>query len=296
MEDATLAQGNQLVKLILQAKDPKRFLQNLISNWGAVQVIGRGEIDQATFQVAIKDIVNPFVEDKTNLRWFYPRGWEPIGVLEQLSVLQGFYPDLNGSRVIDIAARITVPKAADGLFVCPKPSGVAAKLGISEPFGEGYGQMLEASVLDHLARQRRFYNCHGGNMTSDDVRMRQTAVDAIRKLEAEHPEGDFLVFPAQTGLKWGGYSPQNACWEIEHKSEFEFPLPAWFGGHIILSNQARLKAHEILVIDCPGDKYRFGGGSAECLSFSFDSGRLVFGGKWLNYSSGLSGSASGFFG
>ena len=53
--------------------------------------------------------------------------------------------------------------------------------------------------------------------------MRQSAADAIRKLEAEQPEGDFLVFAAQTGLKWGGYSPRNAHWDIERKSENEFP-------------------------------------------------------------------------
>lgn len=298
MTDATLPQEIQVLTLISQEKlDPRGFAQNLISNWGAVQVIGRGGIDQATFQVAIKDLVNPFAEEKTDLRWFYPDGWKPTSVEKQLLVLQGFYPDLDGSHVAEIAMGITVPEDADGVFVVPKPSSVAVKLGVNDSFGEGYGQMLEASVLAHLASQRKFHNYHAGELTPDRVRVRQSAADAIRKLEEETP-GDFLVFAAQTGKKWGGYSPQNARWDIERKVENEFPLPAWCVGHIVLTNPTRLDRYEILWIDCPGDEYRFGG-DAEfglCLYFDFLDGRLEFSLRWLADAYDYCGSASGFSG
>ena len=242
--------------------------------------------------------VNPFVEEKTDLRWFYSDGWKPTSVEEQLAVLQGFYPDLDGSHVAEIAAGITVPEDADGLFVVPKPSSIAAKLRISDPFGEGYGQMLEASVLAHLASQRKFHNYRAGELTPDRVRVRQSAAYAIRKLEEEQPEGDFLVFPAQTGKKWGGYSPQNAQWNIERKSENEFPLPAWCVGHIILTNPTRLDRYEILWIACPGDEYRFEDDVEfqYCLYFYFNDGQLGFSLRWLDDAVDFCGSASGFSG
>ncbi|MEX0621880.1 MAG: hypothetical protein WD187_02720 [Candidatus Woykebacteria bacterium] len=302
MTDATLPQGIKVLNLISQEKpDPRGFAQNLISNWGAIQVIGRGVIDQATFEAAVKEVVNPFAEEKEELRWFYPDGWKPTTVEGQLAILQEVYVDLalNGSHVEGYAAGITVPEAADGLFVVPKPSSIAAKLGITvDPLVEGYGQLLEGSLLDRLEKQRKFKNYRAGQLTPDRVRMRQSAADEIRKLEAEQPEGDFLVFPAQTGMKWGGYSPQNARWDIEHKSENEFPLPAWCVGHILLTNPGRLEAYEILWIDCPGDEYRFEGevGFGRCLYVRFVGGRLEFCSRWLRHAYDSCGSASGFSG
>ncbi len=301
MKKATLEQGHQLVTFLLREDYPKGFIQNLLSNWGAVQMIGSGEIDQAIFQAAVKEMANPFAKEKTDLRWFYPNGWKPTSVAEQLAVLLGFYPDLDSSHVVEIATGITVPEDADGLFVVPKPSSIAAKLGITtDPLIEGYGQMLEASVLAQLAGQRKFHNYRAGELTPDQVRMRQSAADAIRKLEEETP-GDFLVFAAQTGKKWGGYSPQNARWDIERKSESEFPLPAWCVGHIILTNPTRLEAYKILLIDCPGDEYLFddGAGFGYCLCFGFDAGshlKLSFDRRWLNSEGNFCGSASGFSG
>lgn len=297
MEKATLEQGHQLDTFLLRESDPKGFIQNLLSNWGAIQVIGRGEIDQATFEAAVKEVVNPFAEEKTDLRWFYPDGWKPISVEEQLTVLQGFYPDLDGSHVAEIATGITVPEDTDGLFVVPKPSSIAAKLGINDPFGEGYGQMLESTILTHLASQRKFHNYRAGELTPDRVRVRQSAADALRNLEEETP-GDFLVFAAQTGKKWGGFSPQNARWNIERKSENEFPLPAWVVGYIILTNPTRLDRYEILWIDCPGDEYRFEGDAEfeSCLCFRFGGGQLRFDGRWLGFAGDYCGSASGFSG
>ncbi len=290
------------LKALIERFDEHNFgrveVQRLVENADVLVQIGNGTLTREIISQIIEQIANPFAEEKTDLRWFYPDGWKPIGLLDQLSVLQGFYPGLNGSRVVDMATRITVPKDADGLFVVPKPSSVATKLGIDNPFGEGYGQMLEASVLAHLTSQRKFHNYRAGELTPDRVRVRQSAADAIRKLEEEQPEGDFLVFPAQTGKKWGGYSPRNAQWNIERKSENEFPLPAWCVGHIILTNPTRLDRYEILWIDCPEDEYRFGGDVEfqSCLYFGFDDGWIDFDVRWLVSANGSYGSASGFSG
>ena len=303
MVDATLPQEIQVLTLISQEKpDPRGFAQNLVSNWGAVQTIGRGEIDQATLLAAIKGLVNPNAGEKTDLRWFYRKGWKLTKAEPQVQVLtQETYPDLalDGSHVKKHASGIVVPKDADGLIVVPKPSSIAAKLGITADWGvEGYGQLLEGSLLDRLGKRRKFYNYRAGQLTPDRVRMRQSTIDAFRRLEAAQPEGDFLVFAAQTGLKWGGYSPRNARWEMEHKSENEFPLPAWVVGHILLTNPSRLDRNEVLWIDCPGDEYRFGGGAGfeGCLCFDFSDGRLELDDRWLSDARGSCGSASGFLG
>lgn len=269
-------------------------MQNLVSNWGAVRTIGRGEISQATFQTAVREVINPFAKEKTTLRYFYPEGWKVATVEEQLKVLLGFYPDLDGSQVVQIAKGMQVPDGADGLFVVPKPSSVAAKLVIDNPFTSGYGQLLEATVLAYLSKERKFTNYRAGELTADRLRMRQSAVDGLRKMEEEIP-GDFLVIAAQTGLKWGGYSPRNTRWEMEHGTT-EFPLPAWVAGHIILTNPKRLEKNEHLIIDCPGDEYRFGAGKGfgVCLYFSFESGRLYLSSRWLGYTHDHCGSGSLF--
>ncbi len=294
MVDVTLAQWEQFIGFLRKEDDPKQFMQNLLSNWGAVQVLGRGKIDQATFQSVIREVVNPFADEKTEVRYFYPDGWKPTGVEEQLAVLQGFYPDLDGSHVVEIASGITVPDDADGLFVVPKPNSVAVKLGVENLYGEGYGQLLETTVLAHLASQRKFHNYRAGVLTQDRVRMRQSAADTIRKLEEEQT-GDFMVFPAQTGKKWGGYSPRNARWDME-RGTTEFPLPAWVVGHIVLTNPKRFEKNEHLFVDCPGDEYWFEGDAefAYCLFLIFYDGQLRLYRRHLDGARDHCGSGSGF--
>lgn len=294
MTDATLAQGNQILDLIRREDSSRTFAQNLISNWGAVQTIGRGEVDQAAFMEAVKGIVNPYASEQVETRFFYPEGWSPTSVEEQLAVLQWFYPELDGKHVLQLVEGMSVPDGADGLFVIPKLSNIAAKLGIDEPYGKGYGKMLETTVLVHLANQRKFHNYRTGEMGADRLHIRQSAAEAIRSLEAE-TQGDFLILPAQTGMKWGGYSPRNARWEMEHGTT-EFPLEAWVVGHILLTNPERLGRYQDLVIDCPGVDYRLrhGDGPDDCLYFSFDYGKLYLGNGWVGGADDVTGSASGF--
>lgn len=244
-----------------------------------------------------KEITNPFWDEKIEPALEYPKNWEPVSITEQLEALRSFYPDLDSSHVESIAENISAPEAADGVFVVPKPSSVAAKRGIEDPFGKGYRRLLEVTVLDHIVKQRNFLYYRGLDVTDDTHRMGQLASDAISRMEEEQ-SGDYLVFAAQTGKKWAGSSPSFARWEMEHGVR-EFPLPSWCAAHIILTNPKRLEKYEDLGIDCPGDEYRFRGSPEipNCFSFYFDS----FGGDGLWFSTTVgqggryrSGSASGF--
>ncbi|HEY4695056.1 MAG TPA: hypothetical protein VIH52_03820 [Candidatus Nanoarchaeia archaeon] len=286
------------LKALFERFDEHNFgrteIQRLVENADTLVQIGNGTLTREVINQIIKQVINPFAKEKVEVRYFYPEGWKPTSVEEQLSVLQGFYPDLDGSHVVEIAGGIIGPLDTDGLFVVPKPSSVAAKLGINDPYGAGYGQLLEAAVLTHLAGQRNFHNYRAGELTPDRVRVRQSTAEALRKLEEATP-GDFLVFFAQTGKKWGGYSPRNARWEMERAAS-EFALPAWCVGNILLTNPNRLDKFEHLCIDCPGDEYRFKpvGEFELCLCFDFDSDELHFGRGFVVRANGSYGSASGF--
>lgn len=274
-------------------------IQRLIESWDVIKLIGEGKLTRETLAQSLVSLVNPYTSERVDLQWGYPRGWRPTTVEAQLSVLREYYSDLDGSHVLGIAQDMEAPEGADGIFVVPKLSRMAEQYETEDPYGAGYGQLLANTVLTHLADKRKFYNYRAGELGSDRLRMRQYTAGVLQSQEADTP-GDFLVFPAQTGKKWGGYSPRNARWEMEHgNANAEFPLPAWVGGHILLTNPSRLSEYRHLIIDCPGDEYRFGpGGVFEgCLYFDlFDGGRLYLDYRWLDDPSADAGSGSGFVG
>ena len=86
MKDATLAQGNRLFELILRESDPRRFAQSLIGNWGTVQTIGRGQLDQSTLKRAVGRAVNPYADVKYRPALTYPKGYKPSSVEEQVGI------------------------------------------------------------------------------------------------------------------------------------------------------------------------------------------------------------------
>lgn len=244
-----------------------------------------------------KETINPFRDEKKEPTAEYPKNWEPISISEQLEALQGFYPNLDSSHVASIAQNISLPEAADAVFVVPKPSIIAAKQNIEDPFGKDYRRLLEVTVLNHIVKQRNFLYYRGLDVTDDTHRIGQLASDAIRRMEEEQP-GDYMVFAAQTGKKWAGTSPSYARWEMEH-GVGEFPLPSWCAAHIILTNPARLENYDDLGIDCPGDEYRFKGSPEipNCFCFyseSFGGGELWFSTTVAQGGRYRFGSASGF--
>jgi len=204
--------------------------------------------------------------------------------------------DLNDTRIKGKAEAMSTIKGAEGLFVVPKASSVAARLGIYDPLGAGYGQLLKATIFTFLAKQRAF-RVGVKDLAVERLRMRESAANALRTLEQEiQGEGDFLVFPAQTGMKYGGYSVRNARWEIEH-AEWEFPLPTWCVGYMLLANPQRFRqGGRWLGIDCPGDECRTvdGGEFDRILCFAFDSKTLHLNARRVDRPDGRFGSASGW--
>jgi hypothetical protein len=110
--------------------------------------------------------------------------WRPKSVKEQIEVLRKVYPDLDSLYVFQLAwEQRNIPQEADGLFVIPKLTSVAKKLGVDDPFVSGYGRLLEMTILSHLADQRPFYNCRAGELTPDRVRVLASAAESIQLIE-----------------------------------------------------------------------------------------------------------------
>lgn len=297
MKDATMGQGKGLFELLLQTEDPYVFTQNLIERWGAVQLIGRGEVTQAKLIEALSHIeTNPYASEKVKASFSYPSGYKPKSVGDQVKVLLARYDWLDVRHIDSIAKSWGKFAQADGLYVIPKPTSLASRLDIAEHWAN-FGLLTEQGPLEALASQRKFTNLRAGRLGLDRYRLAASAKSALEALEAEQPEGDLLVFPAQTGKLLAGFSPRNSRWDIEHATNpAQWPLPAYVVGWIVYCNPHRLEKYDHLVIDCPGDEYRFGG-SAEAglvLCFDFDGGELCCYCGDGAYPNGSCGSGSGF--
>jgi hypothetical protein len=276
--------------------------QRLIGNGDIIVALGKGKLDPDVVRKLLCESTaevekNPYANEKTEPKYFYPKGWHPKSMNTQLAVLSKEYSYLGGnSHVLSIADHLDVPSDADGLFVIPKLSVVADTLGINDPFGKGYGQLLEQAVLKKLGKSRKFDNWREGQLGPKQIKMLPSAVSALKNLE-EVTLGDYLVIAAQTGKKYAGYSVRNALWKIEH-SQKEFPLPAWVVGHILLTHPERIAKFENSAIDCPGDEYS-PSGNAEfscAVYFYFNNENLYFHSHWTGNVSYGFGSASGFYG
>lgn len=290
MPDATLRQGNRLFELILRETDPHAFIQALIENWGAIQAIGRGEVDQAT----IAAHGNPYKNERVTPRFFYPEGYKPGSVEEQVAILLGRLDWLDTSHVANIVAGLGQYDQADGLYVVPKPTVLARKLGVEDPW-TNFGLLTEQGPLAALASQRTFTNYLAGELGSDRYRLADSAKTALQMLEANQP-GDLLVFPAQTGQLYAGFSTRNSVWEIERSvNPKQWPIPAYCVGWMLYANAHRLSANVHLCIDCPGDEYRGASGGLDyALDFAFDAGGLHCSYGFVDYAHDYFGGASGF--
>lgn len=292
MKDATLAQGHRLIELILREKDPHGFVQNLHENWGEVQLIGRGGANKATLDESSQH-VNLYAGEKVRPRFSYPKAYKPNGVVEQAAILVSHLEGLDVSHVETLASSWKSVSGADGLYVVPKPTVVANRLGIGDPW-TNFGALTEQGPITALSGQRPFKNWRAGEIGNNRYRIADSARSALQEFEREQ-SGDVLVFPAQTGKLYAGFSVRNARWEIEHaRNPSQWPLPSYVVAWILYANEGRLAAYEHLAIDCPGDEYKLGAESGRALCFGWSDGGLRFSSSFVGGPYGSFGSASGF--
>lgn len=204
----------------------------------------------------------------------YPENYRPNSAEEQASVLKRILRRLDTNHIRDIAASYPEFEGADAIYVIPKPTIVAAHVGLEDPYTD-FGLLTELGPMAELQNQREFKNLQLGKMGSNYYRLNNHAKRVLMSLEEEQP-GDVLVFPAQTGKLYAGSQIRNAQWPSLKPNQW--PLPAYAVGWMLYTDPRRLEEYRDLAIDCPGDKYNLEGWGEyfDCaLYFGFD-GRSLF--------------------
>ncbi len=295
----TSGQEKQYRRLIDDAKDHgvKLALEKVPLDSDSMQlVLGHGdEIRTAVAEVIVAktrefSVSNQYADEEVKSLYDYPSGYSVKSLEQQTDILRKALPELSlGTDVAghvafleEFRSKTKLPVGAEGFFIVPRWQKVAAT----------YGEALE-KVLALLAKSRKFYNYRTGQLGEKQLRQSIRTSAMLAKL-AEGTPGDFIIIPAQLGLRHRGRSVRRAR---EVFVANEFGLDAFEVACILLTHPEREQIWEQLHIDCAGDEFsadadgQFDG--APCVSFN--DGKLEFGTNDVGNAGGYYGSASGFF-
>jgi|SRR5208337_2532792 len=205
-------------------------------------------------------------------------------ICEQLLALMKYFPGLDPGPALTCSKSLgELPEGAEGWFVIPKPEKVA----------KTYGEALE-TALTHLAAQRggKFTNWRDGKLGPKYLRLTEKTQKALEALSATQ-SGDFLIIPAQFGIRHRGRSVRRAREVFVAK---EFGLGPFETAIMLLTHPKRLARYENLFIDCPGAEYDYSafGSFDRAPYFDFCGGRLRFGTDLVSDYYDYYGAASAF--
>lgn len=271
-----------------------------ISDRGAQMLIEKG----GEFQEELIPIVrrmagenNPYASEQTRIAYFYPKGYVFPAVADQVSRLSSAFPDLNFTGAEKMAKQVAIPEGADGPRVIVKLSALARIFCVADPYGSGYGQLVQ-KVLDVIGRTRKFCNYREGELNEKYIRLFDEARMLLEKLEAAD-QNDFLILAVNFGDWKTGftYSPRNARWQALNINQ-QLPLGAAQIGSMLIADPDRLSDNDHLFIDCPVDEYNWyaGGKWSYCPYFLFGDDELRFHADDASYVFGRYGSAVAFLG
>jgi len=262
---------------------------------GMQMVLSHGdEIRTAVAEVIIAktrefSVSNQFANEEVKSPYAYPAGYEVKSLERQTDILRQALPKL--SLGTDVAGHVKffdeyrtttkLPAGAEGFFIIPRWQKVAAT----------YGEALE-EVLALLDKSRKFYNYRSGQLGAKQLRQSVRTSAMLAKL-AEGQPGDFIVLPAQLGLRHRGRSVRRAR---EVFLANEFGLDVFTVACILLTHPEREQVWEQLHIDCAGDEYSpdADGQFESAPFFVFSGGKLKFDAHWVGDAFGNYGSASAF--
>ena len=262
---------------------------------GMQMVLSHGdEIRTAVAEVIVAktrefSVSNQFANEEVKSSYAYPAGYEVKTLEQQTDILRQALPEL--SLGTDVAGHVKfldeyrtttkLPAGAEGFFIIPRWQKVAST----------YGEALK-KVLALLAKSRKFFNYRSGQLGAKQLRQSVRTSAMLAKL-AEGQPGDFIVLPAQLGLRHRGRSVRRAR---EVFLANEFGLDAFTVACILLTHSEREQVWEQLHIDCSGDEYSTDAvGQFELAPyFLFIDGELRFDTYWVSFANGHYGSASAF--
>jgi hypothetical protein len=229
---------------------------------------------------------NQFANEEVRSSYVYPpnyQGPKPIGdQVRCLAKALALSPDATLTYIEEVVSTWALPAGAEGLFAIPRWEKVAAT----------YCAALQ-KILDLLAGQRRFFNYRQGEIGPERLRQYAPTAAALEAIGQQQP-GDFLVLPAQFGMRHRGRSSRRAR---EVLSANEFGLGAFALGSMAYVHPERFVTSEELDVDAIGDEFApdAGGHFSKAPYFCFGGDELEFGAGYVDGAHVSFGGASGFF-
>ncbi len=197
----------------------------------------------------------------------YPAIYKPKPICKQLLTLVKFFPDLDPGPAYECGETLAEkPGGAESYFVWPWYERVA----------KSWNYAVE-EVLDRLSTDRNgaFTNWRKGKMTEKYLRLYEPTKNALSQLRASQT-GDFLIVPAQFGLRHRGRSVRRVREII--LGQREFGAEPFGAGIQLLTHPERLQSNSDLFVDCPGAEYDYDavGSFLGAPCFDFGGGGLRF--------------------
>lgn len=224
-----------------------------------------------------------FADEEVASEYGYPEGYAVKPVCEQLVELSKHFPELDTSSVLACSKETReLPAGAEGWFAVPK----------WEKVGKTYNDALK-TVLTKIAGSRKFYNYRKGNLGPKYLRLSERTSTALEML-GKNQEGDYLLIPAQFGMRHRGRSVRRVRELIGNSSEFG--LGSFAVVCMTLAHPEQFIRWEQLHVDCAGDEYApDADGVFSCAPlFFWSDGEVRFSAYWVDSPSSGPGSASGF--
>lgn len=268
---------------------------------GVQQVIKKGDLLKQKLTLILRELggaaENPYATEQAKIAYFYPKNYVFPAVADQVSRLSSAFPGLNFTGAEEMAKQVAIPKGADGPRVIVKLSALARIFCVADPYGSGYGQLVQ-KVLDAIGRTREFCNYREGELNEKYIRLFVEARMLLEKLEAAD-QNDFLILAVNFGDWKTGftYSPRNARWQALNINQ-QLPLGSAQIGCMLIADPDRLTDNSHLFIDCPADEYNWNadGEWSNCSYFDFYDGKRGFNANDADDVNGDDGSVVAFLG
>ena len=246
--------------------------------------------------------VNHYTEEKVERYSYYPNKWKVPALPNLQREANKLFPDLKFLPQLPLRRS---RRGFDGIAPIPKILSLGRILGIEDPYGDGY-----CEIVDHLLRmiqKRRSLEhfCWDREHMRRDIRINPCVRPKLESIEQETP-GDYLFQPISFGELYACYSARNA--RQTALGMLQLPLGAAHVACLLLLMPKRLGCDKDLFVLCPGDQCRshdfedgvnirrFKDGLFGCPLFSVQDDYLDFSSEWACQGSCDSGSAIAYLG
>ena len=294
MAKITFEQAIELVSLLLKAGvAPEDVQLTLIERFDLIETMMKypdavRAMSPAAFEAFLVGSPSPYQvwlqaaeaggEEGVPAEYGYPLTWALRPVEEQLAELAILLPDLR----CEVEIPASLPHAAEGWLVVPKPSSIA------DTYNDAFQRVLGLLTRDPSS----FNNGREGKLGPEHLRLVDRSNQVLDELQRSAP-GDYLVLGIQCGLRHRAISVSEAR---DSFGEREFGLGPLEVVSLLLTHPDRLSDYDHLGIDCPGCAYAPEAESehSHSLYFIWDGGGLYLDCSSADANAPGFGSASAF--